>query len=86
MLADERPGGARVVEVDVGEEEVPEVAELHSAGAERVAERGQAARRAAVEERQAVVGLDEIRGDAARVAAVEEVERLGRHVPRRISG
>ena len=37
MLAHERPGGAGVVEVDVGEEEVPEVADLHPAGAERVA-------------------------------------------------
>ena len=53
-----------------------EVADLDAAGAERVAQRGQAARRAAVEERQAVVGLDEVRGDATRIAAVEEVERL----------
>ena len=37
MLAHERPGGARVVEVDVGQEQVPEVADLHAAGAEGVA-------------------------------------------------
>ncbi len=86
MLAHERPGGAGVVEVDVGEEEVSEVADLHSAGAQRAAQRGQAARRAAVEERQAVVGLHEICGDATQIAAVEEVERLGRHVPDAISG
>ena len=36
-------------------------------------------RRAAIEEREALVGLDEVRGDAARVAAVQEVEGLVRH-------
>ena len=79
MLTDERAGRARVVEVDVGEQQVLDVAELDATGAECLVERGQAARRAAVEEREAVVGLDEVRRDAARVAAVEKVERLGRH-------
>ncbi len=79
MLADERAGGSRVVEMDVGEQQMLHVAELDATGAERFVERGQAARRAAVEEREAVVGLDEVRGDAARVAAVEKVERVGRH-------
>jgi hypothetical protein len=79
MLADERAGGSRMVEVDVGEEEVLHLAELDAAGTEGLVERGEAGRRAAVEEREPVVGLDEIRGDAARVAAVEKVEWLGRH-------
>ena len=79
MLTDERAGGSRVVEVDVGEEQVLHVAELDAAGLERGVERGQAARRAAVEEGEPVLGLDEVGGDAARVAAVEEVEDLGRH-------
>ena len=79
MLPDERAGGSRVVEVDVREEQVLHVAELDAARRERVAQRGKAARRAAVEERETVLRLDEVGGDAARVTAVEEVEGLVRH-------
>ncbi len=79
VLTHERAGRARVVEMDVREEQVLQVADLRAAGAERVAERREAARRAAVEERQPVVRLDEVRGDSAGVPAVQEVERLVRH-------
>ena len=68
VLPHERPGGARVVEVDVGEEEVTQVADLDAAGRERLAQRREAARRAAVEEREPVVRLDQVRGDPAGVA------------------
>ena len=79
VLAHERPGGARVIEVDVREEEVLQVADLRAARAERVAKRREAARRTAVEEREPVVRLDEVRGDPVGVPAVQEVERLVRH-------
>ena len=79
VLADERPRGACVVEVDVREEEVLHVAELGLARSERVAKRREAARRAAVEEGEPVVALDEVGGDSARVSAMQEVERLVRH-------
>jgi hypothetical protein len=68
-----------VVEVDVGQQQMAHVPELHAARAERIVQGGHAARRAAVEEREAVVGLHEVRGDAARVAAMQQVERLVRH-------
>ena len=51
----------------------------HPARRERGVERRQTARRAAVEEREAVVGVDEVRADPARVAAVEQVEWFRAH-------
>jgi hypothetical protein len=83
MLANERSRRPRVVEMDVREQQVPQVAELDAAPAERLVECGEAARGPAVEERQAVVRLDEVRSDAALVAAVQEVERLVAHAARR---
>ena len=77
VLPHERPGRSGVVEVDVREEEVAQVAELDAAGRDRLAQRREAARRAAVEEREPVVRLDQVRGDPAGVPAVQEVERLG---------
>ena len=77
VLPHERPGRSGVVEVDMGEEEVMQVADLDAAGPERLAQRRDAARRAAVEEREPVVRLDQVRGDPAGVPAVQKVERLG---------
>ena len=77
VLPHQRPGRSGVVEVDVGEEEVAQVAELDPAGRDRLAQRREAARRAAVEEREPVVGLDEVGADPAGITAVQEVERLG---------
>jgi hypothetical protein len=65
--------------VDVREEEARQVTHLDAARRERVSEGGEAARRAAVVEREPVLGLDEIGADAAWIPAVEQVERLVRH-------
>ncbi len=53
-----------------------DVPELDAAGAECVQERGHAAGGAAIVQRQAVVGLDEVRADRTAVAGVEKVYRL----------
>ena len=58
MLAHERPGGAGVVEVDVGEQQVADVGELEPALGQSCLQRGDAGGRPAVEERKAVVGLE----------------------------
>jgi len=68
-----------VIEMDVREEQVTHVAQLDAALAEGRDERGHAARRTAVVEREAVVRLDEVRADEPRLAAVEEVERVVGH-------
>ena len=79
MLAHERSRGAGVVEMDVREEEAAQVAELDAARRQRLLERRKAARRAAVVEREPVLGLDEIGADPPWIPAVEKVERLVRH-------
>jgi hypothetical protein len=76
MLAHDRPGRARMVEVDVREEEVPQVTYLVAAGRQCSAQRREAARRSAVDERQPIVRVDEVRADATRVTTVQEIERL----------
>ena len=63
VLADERAGGPGVVEVDVGEEEMADLAELEPSLGEARLQRRHARRRAAVEERRAVVGLDDVAAD-----------------------
>ena len=62
--------------MDVREQQVTEVPELDSAGAERFQERRHAAGGTAIVQRQAVVGLDEVRADRTAVAGVEKVDRL----------
>ncbi len=79
VLAHEHSGGARVIEMDVREEQVTLDAQLDAALAEGRDERGHAARRAAVVKREAVGCLDEVRADEPRIAAVEEVERVVGH-------
>ena len=66
VLADERARRTGVVEVDVREEKVPDVAELEPALAEAGLQVLDAGRRAAVEERGAVVRLDEVTADDPR--------------------
>jgi hypothetical protein len=93
VLAHEGARCACVVEVDVREQQVPQVAHLGASLRQAVAERGQAARRPAVVQRETVVRLDEVGADTAGITAVQEVERLVRHaetvlglpVPRRVS-
>ena len=76
MLPDERSGGAGVVEMDVGEEQVADVAELDSALGEPRLERRNAARGAAVEEGQAHGRVQQVRTDRAGRTPVEQVDRL----------
>src|SRR5439155_26218864 len=57
---DERSRRAGVVEVDVRQEQVPDVLQREAARGEPRLERLEARARAAVEEREAVVGVDEV--------------------------
>ena len=75
MLADEHARGSRVVEVDVGEEKVPDVREGEPALRETRLQVLNARRRAAVEERGPVLGLEQVAADDPRVLVVE-VDRL----------
>ena len=77
MLAHEHARGARVVEVDVAEQQVADVAEREPAPCEARLQRVDRRRRPAVEERRAVVGVEQIRGDGALVAEVVEIDQLG---------
>ncbi len=79
VLAHEHASRARVVEVDVREQEMPDVAELHPTAAQLLAEDGNAARGPAVEQREPVVGLEEVGADPAWIAEVQEVHRLRCH-------
>jgi len=58
MLAHEHAGRACVVEVDVTEQEMPHVRELHALRIETALQRGDRRRRSAVEQRGAVFGVE----------------------------
>ena len=77
MLADEHAGGPRVVEVDVAEQEMPHVRELHAVLVEAVLQRSDRRRRAAVEERRAVVAVEQVRRNGALVALMVKIDQLG---------
>src|SRR5713101_3205175 len=79
MLAHEDPGCARMVEVDVREEEVAQVLKLEAAPAQGGVQALKAGRRAAVVERRTVLGLDDVRRDDALGALMVEVERIRAH-------
>jgi hypothetical protein len=74
VLADEDSRGARVVEVDVAQEQMADVREREPVLAKALLERRDAARGAAVEEREAGVGLEEVGADDALGALVAEVD------------
>jgi hypothetical protein len=76
VLADKHPRRAGVVEVDVREEQVADVAELEPALAQPLLQRRDAGGRPAVEERETVLGLQQIGADDTLAAEVEEVERF----------
>src|ERR671933_2265840 len=78
MLAHEYARGARVVEVDVREEEMANVAEREPALLEPRLQRRDARGGAAVEQRRPVVRPQEVRADHTRGAEVVEVERMER--------
>jgi len=64
----ENAGGACVVEVDVREEQVPEVAQLETALGQARLQLVDAGGGPAVEQRGPVFGLDEVRADLAEIA------------------
>ena len=74
VLAHEHARGAGVVEVDVAEEQVAQVRELEAVLLEPSFERRDAARGPAVEEREPVVGLEEVAPDDPLGAAMVEVD------------
>ena len=74
VFADEHAGGAGVIEVDVAQEEVPDVLEGEAETSESFLEPWKTRGRAAIEERRAVVGLDEVAADDTLDAAVVEVD------------
>jgi hypothetical protein len=72
VLAHEEPRGSRVVEVDVREDEVPEVPDLEPLGREAGAQRVQAARGPTVDERRLAL-REEVGADDALATEVPEV-------------
>ena len=77
----DRAGGARVVEVDVREQQMANVGQLELELAQALLEARQGRRGAAVEERRAVVGLDEVDADRALQAEEMQVERIQHRRP-----
>ena len=73
----EHAGGARVVKVDVAQQQMAEVGEAEAALSELSLERRDTARRATVEEREPVLGLEDVAADDARAPAVVEVDQVG---------
>jgi pimeloyl-ACP methyl ester carboxylesterase len=74
MAADERPGGARVVEVDVRQEQVADVLDPQVVLRQPGLERGQSRTRPAVEEGEPVVGVDDVDADRVRLPAEVQVK------------
>ena len=71
-----------MVEVDVREQEVPEVLQLEAACAQALLQPRQGRRRPAVEEGRAVPSVEQVDADRALGGAEVEVDRLGlRHPP-----
>ena len=75
VLADEDAGRARVVEVDVREQQVTHVVELEPVLGEAALERRGTRRGPAVEEGRPVLGVEQVGADHALVALVVEVEQ-----------
>ena len=80
VLANERARGPCVVEVDVREEQVPDVGELEATLGKPRLQRRFARRRPAVEERRPLLCLDDVDPDDLLSTEVEQVDRLGRHM------
>jgi hypothetical protein len=77
VLAHEHAGGAGMIEVDVAEEQVPDVLQGEPEPVQSFLEPRNTGGRAAVEERRPVVGVDEVAADDALDAAVVEVDQFG---------
>ena len=85
VVAHDRARGARVVEVDVREQQVPDVVEVEPTVGEPRLERRERRRRPDVEQGRAVVRLERVRGDAALDPGVQQVDgpvRAGAVTPR----
>src|SRR4051812_22392156 len=80
VAADERARRAGMVEVDVREQQVPDVGQLEPVRRESRVERLGRRAGAGVEERRPVVGLDEVHADRARAAAEVEVDQAHDYV------
>jgi hypothetical protein len=78
MLAHERAGRAGVIEVDVREQQVADVREREAALRQAPRQRLRRGGWTAVEEREAVGCLQQVRADDTLVPEVQEVERLAR--------
>ena len=76
VLADEHARRACVVEVDVREQQVPDVAQLEPALGQARLQRGNAGGGAAVVERETVVRLEQVAADHPLAAEVQEVDRV----------
>ena len=82
MLTDEHPGGTRMVEMNVRQEQVAQVGERQTLLGETLLQRRQAGGRPTVEERRPVCRLQHVDADDALGALVLEVERIrGAHAP-----
>src|SRR3954470_426241 len=79
MLAHEETRGSGVVEVDVREEQMPDVLQLEAPFAQALPQHADAGRRPAVEQRRSLRRLQEVDADHPLAAEVEEVERRRRH-------
>ncbi len=76
MLAHEHARRAGVVEVDVAQQQVPDVGELQPARGQPGLQRLDRRARAAVEQRRPVVRLEEVRRDRPLRAVMVQVDRL----------
>ena len=74
VLAHEEAGGARVVEVDVREQEMAQVGDRDAVLGEPGAERFERRCGTAVMESRAFGGVEQVRADDALAAEVEEVD------------
>jgi hypothetical protein len=70
-----------VIEMDVREEEVADVAQVEPAPAQSGLERFDARGRPALEERRAVLGVEQVRADDALGVSVAKVDRRHVHAP-----
>src|SRR5439155_6504171 len=76
MLAHEHAGRARMIEMNVAEQEMAHVAELQAVLLEAGLQRRLRRRRPAVEERGTIVRVEQVRRDSSLVALVVQVDQL----------
>ena len=79
MFSDKDSGRARMVEVDVREQQVTDVGESETVLAKALLEALDSGGRSAVEEGRAVLRVEQVRADYSGGSLVSEVDRPGRH-------